>query len=101
VRGCAATATGGACGVTVDCATFECGLTPDPMTCEAGCAGGAGPGPSGYYQPTELPVLNSLWSSTMVGDSPAEAWRLEFYQAAVLTGYAVDFYEGRCVRTGL
>jgi hypothetical protein len=95
VRGCAATVTGGSCGVTDACFTDACFTD----VCQ-GCVENGGPGSDGSYR---LPVLTgdymTSWTSLGPNDAPDQAWTVGFGGAHVLTyPRDQDNINTRCVR---
>jgi hypothetical protein len=94
IRGCAATDTGGSCGVTEDCLQFSC----FDVSCES-CSPGAGPGPGGAYWPTEISGnVYWYWSSSEVTGSASDAWGVGFLAGIVNYLDVYDEYMARCVR---
>lgn len=96
VRGCDATATGGACGVTDECLEQSC--ENDPC---GGCENNGGPGPGGEYWPADLGGDTTLtWSSSTVADDEDNAWAILFYSADITEGFVKNTNEltVRCVR---
>ncbi len=94
IRGCAGTATGGACDVTDSCANSTC----QNAACSA-CQDGQGPN-GGCYGPAELPgPCDQFWSNSAVADLSASAWLVDFSDGNV-TYYSTDDanYFARCVR---
>ena len=93
IRGCDATSTDGACGLTDDCLFYSC--HNDPCS---GCDILGGPGSGGAYWPEGMTgKIKSYWSSSMVADNDFYAWTVYF-----VNGF-IDYYEGndyytRCVR---
>jgi hypothetical protein len=97
LRGCAATVTGGSCGVTDTC------LSPSTCWLDAcnGCSASGGPGTNGAYWPPE--ILGSLalgggyWSSSAAAGSAApNGWSIDFATGAVYSDAVFAFV--RCVR---
>jgi len=94
IRGCDATMTGGACGVTDGCLSdAECWND----SC-AGCEYLAGPGLGGAYWPVEMTgeIDDFYWSSSPVTDYEGYEWCVNFSSGYIvnLTGFAL----ARCVR---
>lgn len=105
VRGCSATVTGGTCGVTDSCRSYDsCNST----TC-IGCASGSGPS-GGEYWPTQCggwdyAIGSSCYRSSSVNSSDtSSAWELCFVTGGVvsMSKDASGYYDGvtnvRCVR---
>lgn len=96
IRGCPATQTGGACGVTDSCLNYS-SCWSDP--CQ-GCSAGAGPD-NGNYGPSQLAGDGDwYWSSSAVAGYVvvSYAWGVDFYDGFV---GGPDTYGGnhvRCVR---
>jgi len=93
IRGCSASESGGACGATNTCVTYDVCLS----AC-GGCDTDAGPA-GGCYWPEELGGTCSwYWTSTALDDRPG-AWYVVFDYAHVC-GRSPDFNYGlvRCVR---
>jgi len=94
IRGCDATVTGGACGVTDDCLDAICWN----HAC-GGCDRLAGPGSGGAYWPDGMSgEIDWYWSSSPVADWDYSAWYVDF-----LGGWLVNYYVdigtyARCVR---
>ncbi|MCC6157246.1 MAG: DUF1566 domain-containing protein [Deltaproteobacteria bacterium] len=95
ISGCEATATGGNCKVTGECAEPGC---RDEEFC-TGCEWGQGPGPNGAYWPGEYSGdVYWYWSSTPVTDAEGEVWNVDFGYGGIhsdLVGYS---FAPRCVR---
>jgi hypothetical protein len=73
-RGCAATVTGGSCGVTDDCVETAC----SSPACQ-GCAELGGPGPDGCYRPASMSGdCMTSWTSSVLPDSLEQAWTVGF-----------------------
>jgi hypothetical protein len=99
VRSCAATATGGACGVTDNCLDSS-GTTCDNSAC-AGCASGSGPA-GGCYWPSQLAGsctgANAGYISTsIVADYTIAAWGVDYSLGAVKYLGVHDANSVRCV----
>jgi hypothetical protein len=93
IRGCAATETGGSCGVTDDCADASCWN----VHCN-GCPESGGPGLGGAYWPPGLSgSVGRYWSSLAVGDDPADGWAADFSFGLVADYEIEDGYYVRCV----
>ncbi|MBZ0273860.1 DUF1566 domain-containing protein [bacterium] len=127
VRGCAATESGGSCGVTDDCAAFsddeagnkdaaaggESRADPktsdddgDPPPCAdhtcLGCDVGDGPN-DGCFGVSELEgECDWYWSSSVITDIPEYPWILQFTDAKVFACFPDNSCDGsysvRCVR---
>jgi len=94
IRGCDATVTGGACGVTDDCIDSSC--RNDPCV---GCDYLAGPGSGGAYWPDGMSgVISWYWSSSVVADVDSYVWRVVFNSGLVSGHYIDDNGFARCVR---
>jgi formylglycine-generating enzyme required for sulfatase activity len=93
VRGCAATVTGGACGVTEDCLYGSC------MNTECnGCGAGGGPGYGGCYWDSGLQGLCSFyWTSSSLSDNSMSAWAVTFDGAYVNSNDKTYGLYVRCV----
>jgi hypothetical protein len=75
IRGCAATETGGPCGVTDLCWASSC----DDAACHGCSEETGGPGLSGAYWPPQIAdIPNYYWSSTTVADYDIYAWIVGF-----------------------
>jgi hypothetical protein len=73
-RGCDATVTGGACGVTDDCLETAC----SSAACD-GCAEYGGPDPEGCYRPSSLTAdCMTTWTSDVPPDMPDDVWTVGF-----------------------
>lgn len=95
IRGCAATATGGDCGVTDECLAYMMCWNPP---CN-GCSFFGGPGPEGRYWPAELSGDGWIyWSFFQVDENSDTAWRVHFYNALVSYNDIEKRYCARCVR---
>jgi len=94
-RGCAATATGGACGVTDDCLETACSSD----VC-AGCAEMGGPAAGGCYRLSTLTGdCMTSWTSSIVPDMPDDVWTVGFGGCHVLHyPKARSDINTRCVR---
>jgi len=100
IRGCAATETGGSCGVTDGCR--------DTAICEdsscVGCSSGGGPAFGGCYWPDAFSWLGGscsyYWSSTTVEGDPSRAWIVRFSEGPVYDQQVVQDKRVRCVRAG-
>jgi hypothetical protein len=96
LRGCPATATGGACGTTDTCLSRDTCMTP---AC-AGCEPGAGPA-AGCYWPEELggSCEPFYWSSSNLEEDPDGAWYVLYDMGHVCFRSKAFFYgPARCVR---
>ena len=92
IRGCAGTETGGSCGVTDDCLSWD-----DCLHNCYGCQDQGGPGPDGRYWPDGLYGDGTLsWSSSAVyGDG----WYVNFEDASIyFTHHNYNNLSARCVR---
>jgi len=100
IRGCEATMTGGACGVTDECPEYYGCWSP--ICGDPGCEMFGGPGPWGAYWPAEVTGahLNGFWSATTVPDiAPEYAWSIDFVYAHLdYTAIAEPWAYARCVR---
>jgi hypothetical protein len=96
IRGCAATETGGACGVTDDCLDASC----SGDACY-GCDSGAGPS-GGCYWPSEMAGdCGGFWSSSPQGDSADLVWGVSFGEGFVYEDANEQAIgSARCVRNG-
>jgi hypothetical protein len=107
IRGCPATQTGGACGVTDDCTAPECS---DIVSCEHRseipgweCPEGRGPGSDGAYWLVGIgghdppPVY---WSSSRCGEPSGNVWYVSFFDGTVAWATIPTHYLVRCVRDG-
>jgi hypothetical protein len=93
IRGCAATQTGGSCGVTDSCLNSSCGN----RSCD-GCNQGAGPD-NGNYWPSQLAGdVKWYWSSSAVADNGNFVWRVYFWRGWVSEYGGVNGGLARCVR---
>ena len=105
IRGCAATETGGECGITDACRfkdpyDFDCWNE----SCD-GCEMAAGPGTDGMYWPTELdPAAEcddagfyGFASSSLIADVSSTYWGVDFFSAALVWVY--DSAMLLCVRS--
>jgi hypothetical protein len=92
IKGCAATETGGSCGVDDGCLSYDT-CWDDPCSgCDA--AGGC-------YWPDEMEGPCSwYWSSSPREDNDNYAWYVYFYDASVHYGYDFNDHNVRCVRLG-
>jgi hypothetical protein len=96
IGGCAATETGGACGVQDDCADSTC--WSDPCS---GCDSLDGPGPHGLYWPDGMDGayywagIPGYWSSTPVADQTLQWWSACYDTGSIynISGYL----SARCV----
>jgi len=94
IRGCAATQSGGACGVTDACLDHSC---QGSDMC-AGCVSDAGPD-GGCYWPTPLGgPCTWFWSSSPLPGDPTTVWGAYFLTAAVDTSLVTTLSAVRCVR---
>ena len=96
IRGCDATMTGGACGVTDDCLSYY-NCWNDPCY---GCDYLGGPGSGGAYWPDVMSGPNEwYWSSSPVVDLGSLEWAVSFY-VGYIDRCSVDYYSTvvRCVR---
>jgi formylglycine-generating enzyme required for sulfatase activity len=97
IRGCDATVTGGSCGVTDECLSYD-DCWNDPC---AGCDSLAGPGPGGAYWPDGITgEITWYWASSRLADIDYGAWGVDF-GGGVGGGYHVDYSDrnfARCVR---
>jgi len=94
IQGCAATGTGGSCGVTDSCLPESC----ENDSC-GGCSGG-GPGPGGAYWPAEITgnVFCWYWSSLgFTDDTGAYGWGV-YFSSADVTYAGVANVDGNCAR---
>ena len=96
VRGCAATETGGSCGVTDECLTTSC----QDASCDE-CTSGGGPASGCYWPDAGLGGTCSwYWSSSSVAGASGFAWYVYFDFGLVhRIGVLYDCY-ARCVRGG-
>ena len=97
IRGCAATVTGGTCGVTDDCLTDSCWND----ACY-GCDNLKGPGDGGLYQPAGLHAVPGdstqyFWSSSSVSGGAVNAWSVDFGGGYVYDYDGDNFIDARCV----
>ncbi len=96
VRGCPATAPGGACGLTDACLDEVC----NSADCN-GCAYLGGPRADGYYlDPVLQAEFGMYWSSSSCTSNPTYAWRLCSFDAGVSWFSKDDTSMVRCVRPG-
>ncbi|MDD5306946.1 MAG: DUF1566 domain-containing protein [Deltaproteobacteria bacterium] len=96
IRGCAATQTGGSCGVTDDC------LTDNPCYSTA-CSGGSwlGGPDSGCYWPSEMEgECLGYFSSSFPADMMDKVWIVNFGYGNVVPNDEINDGYARCVRTG-
>ena len=99
LRGCPATETGGACGVTDDCLAYE-DCWSDPCR---GCRALEGPGAEGAYWPEEFvsgSVVGSYWSSSSYAGTSSLAWFVHFFSGLVRGVDKTHILYVRCVRAG-
>mgnify|MGYP001487029743 CR=1 FL=1 len=98
VRGCEATVTGGACGVTDSCLEYSC----SDESCSS-CEYGSGPTNGICYGPSELPLeCEWFWSSSPMEENPFDepfVWVIHFGDAS-LVHFSPDSVAvaTRCVR---
>jgi hypothetical protein len=98
IRGCPATETGGACGVTDSCTGDGCGSWGPCV----GCSGFSGPGAGGLYWPPELAAFYGhwSWSSSSYSGSSSRAWRVYFDIGRVDSLVKANSGNVRCIRRG-
>lgn len=95
IRGCGATETGGACGVTDDCLNST---TCRSSSCD-GCEWLEGPGSDGAYWPSEISgPVDWYWTSSPVEETPGYVYLVAFYDGGVDIDAADGLYRTRCVR---
>jgi len=106
VRGCPAMESGGECGITDECAAWDC---YDREACR-GCYSGDGPGESGCYWPADFSRSDchngSIYfvSSTIITDFSEDVYTLRYDYATIhsVTTYVEPdeslSYAGICVR---
>ena len=94
IRGCPATETGGACGITDSCLSES---SCQDSACD-GCSGGDGPA-GGCYWPDEMQGDCSwyYWSASYAGDS-SHAWHVRFDSGHIYSDSKDGVYNVRCVR---
>jgi len=93
IMGCAASETGGACGVGAACLMETCG----GATCD-GCPGSQGPA-QGCYRIADLEGDCTLtWSSSVDPGSPLGAWYVNFSNARIRYDDQALYHAIRCVR---
>lgn len=94
IRGCLATQTGGSCGVTDSCHSYEnCSNT----ACH-GCSAGNGPA-NGCHWASELQGdCWYYWSSSPVADIKKSAWFVEFDLGNIFYSFVLGSLYVRCVR---
>ena len=96
IRGCPYTEIGGDCEVSDNCLSH--------VDCLDGCdycENLAGPGSGGAYWPPELRgIVNLYWSSSLVEDTDAGAWSVDFKTGGLIFADNIynDCYGARCVR---
>ncbi|MBI5386351.1 MAG: DUF1566 domain-containing protein [Verrucomicrobia bacterium] len=97
IRGCAATAPGGACGADEFCSDGSCRREE----C-GGCTSQNGPGTGGCYWDAGLSGSCGLgyWSSSSYAGDAAVAWVVYFSNGYVGNVDKVNPYDARCVRGG-
>lgn len=96
IRGCPASETGGACGITDDCLGTGCelGMCLECLTWE-------GPGTGGAYWPTDLGVPVTLsWSASTHADDSSLAWEVDFSRGGIFWANKSWALNVRCVRRG-
>ena len=94
IRGCAATETGGSCGVTDECLSWgEC----RDNSCD-GCSYLGGPAEGGAYWPDGLEGnIDWYWSSSPVADDGNDAFGVGFSYGYVYNDVVSNFKHVRCV----
>jgi len=97
IRGCPATETGGSCGVTDSCLSYEsCWGGP----CD-GCSTNGGPATGGCYWPDGMEGPCSwYWSPLSRPGDSSDAWVVHFDNGSVGTAVKVNDSFVRCVRGG-
>ncbi len=93
IKGCDATESGGSCGATVDCNSWEC--LDDSCS---GCSQNSGPGPDGLYWRDEFGTSNNstFW---VPHDSSGPILGIDFSTGGILHLYSIDGgYSTRCAR---
>jgi hypothetical protein len=103
IRGCAATMTGGECGVTDEC-TLQSECWSSSCVNGNGCEVGTGPGVDGYYWDPEIIAGGAFnyWSSTPeVPSDYYHTWTIQFSSAFVISTEVPITTQFRCVRSGL
>jgi hypothetical protein len=96
IRGCAATQTGGTCGVTDTCLSIDC---LSKVICN-GCSPDGGPN-NGCHWPAEIEgECNWSWSSSSVANYTDLAWRVDFALGGVRDYGEMNALDARCVRDG-
>jgi hypothetical protein len=96
IRGCAATYTGGTCGVTDSCLS-DASCWNDTCT---GCSYLGGPGSDGAYWPPAITgdPFDWYWSSSAVADQSGDAWGIGFTTGYVYGGITQgSSHYARCV----
>lgn len=96
IRGCDSTVTGGSCGVTDECASYDCWSEDcwDKVDCEYE----GGPN-NGCYWPIELlGYCYHFYSSSTVEEFAGVVWEVDFNTGGVVTTDDVGTKFSRCVR---
>jgi hypothetical protein len=98
IRGCPATETGGACGVTDECLGEGCGSW-GPCN---GCSDEGGPGVGRLYWPPEpaAPLRLGFWSSSSFSGSSSYGWGVPFSTGYVYNAAKAYRFLVRCIRRG-
>jgi hypothetical protein len=95
VRGCAATETGGVCGVTDDCLGSSCW----GGACD-GCGYGDGPANGCYWPAGFEGECGTYWTSSANADDESEAWTIDLYDGLLTYYEKIESYDVRCLRPG-